>query len=68
VAIPAGDETIRIICPQCGSTNAHSDRISNNVYGWCTKFCGWQDWRPITPEWNKAWEALRAQLGKPDIK
>lgn len=68
VAIPNGDETIRIVCPKCGSANARSDRISPYVYGWCTKVCGWEDARRITINWEKELAELRSVRHKLDLR
>lgn len=68
VAIPIGAEVLRIVCPKCGSANAQSDRVSNHVYGWCNKACGWQDSRKITDEWRNSWRALMSRRGKADIR
>jgi predicted RNA-binding Zn-ribbon protein involved in translation (DUF1610 family) len=68
IAIPNAGETVRVVCPKCGSATAESDRLSNYVYGWCTKDCGWEAARRITPEWEQQWQALSAKRHNPDIK
>jgi predicted RNA-binding Zn-ribbon protein involved in translation (DUF1610 family) len=68
VAIPIGDEVVRIVCPKCGSANAQSDRVSNHVYGWCDQYCGWQDGRRITNEWKASWQALLAKRNQVNIR
>lgn len=68
VAIPTGTEVLRIVCPKCDSQNARSDRISDDVYSWCTKYCGWEDAKRITIEWRQEWKTLRARCTQKDIR